>query len=271
MPYVRREITAGAVREVKKYWTGRVHPKQATRAPHSGTTSEAQQKVNERKMEEKLRWILNANFRYGDHHAVLHYYGKEVSMEQAEADKSAFLKLLRKWCRKNKAEWKYVAVTEKKSKMHHHLILPPVPVDVMQALWEEVVGGNCGNITIQPLDRRGNHAKLASYLIKQSRSMAAYWAEQGKRHKRYSVAKGMVVPEPTYRIVSANRWTDAPKPRKGWILLKDDDGNTCRSGIHELTGWPWQEYFELRVEQEEKQANRRRGTDDGKSVQRESS
>ena len=260
MPYVLREVTAGAVRETWKGYTGRVHPKNTTRAPHSGTTSEAQRKVNERRMEEKLRWILNANFVFGDHHAVLHYYGKDVTMEQAEADKAAFLKLLRKWCRRNDVSWKYVAVTEKKSKMHHHLVLPPVPVTVMQALWEEVVGENSGNITIKPLDRRGNHAKLASYLIKQSRSMAAYWAEQGKRHKRYSVAKGMVIPEPTYKIISANRWAEEPKPRKGWILLKDEDGNVARSGVHEVSGYPWQEYFELRVEvpEGEKQTNRRR-------------
>lgn len=260
MPYVMREVIAGAIREVKKCWTGRVHPKGATRSAQTGTTSEAQAKVNDRKAEEKLRWILNANFVYADLHLVLHYYSKETSVEQAEADKAAFLKALRKWCRKHDVPWKYVAVTEKASKMHHHLVLPPVPAEVLQQIWEEVLQGRMGNISIKPLDRRGNHAKLASYLIKQSRSMAAYWAAQGKRHKRYSVAKGMTVPEPTYKIIAANRWAEEPKPRKGWVLLKDDEGNTCRTGIHEVTGWPWQEYFELRVEAEEKdkQTNTRR-------------
>lgn len=103
-------------------------------------------------------------------------------------------------------------------------------------------------ISIKPLDRRGNHAKLARYLMKETRRTAERYREAGKRYKRFSCAKGMVQPEPVYHVIRAASWAKEPRPRKGYVLLKDDNGATCRSGVHEVNGWPWQEYFELRVE-----------------------
>lgn len=250
MPYVERIVEAGPIRETLKTFTGRVHTQGATREENRGPTSEAQAKVNERVAEERLRWKLNANFTPGDYHLVLHYYDKGVTLERAEEDKKEFLRLLRKECRKLGVAWKYVACTETKrmTNVHHHIIMPAVEVAVLSAIWERVVGQNNGNISIKPLDKRGNHAKLARYLMKETRSTVARHKEAGKRYKRFSCAKGMVQPEPVYHVIRAASWAKEPRPRKGYVLLKDDNGATCRSGVHEVNGWPWQEYFELRVE-----------------------
>lgn len=247
MPHVERIVVAGMVREVRKMYTGRVHTKGVKRGKNVGSTSQAQEKVNERKIEELLRWILNANFSVGDYHIVLHYYDNPREQEQAEKDKQEFLRLLRIWCRKQGVPWKYVACTESRwaSRFHHHIILPPISPAVLFEIWEQAIGRNGGNVSIKPMDRRGNHAKLARYLIKETRETARLYREAGKRYKRFSRAQGMITPEPEYRIVNAAKWTDDPKPKKNYTLLKDDDGNTVRSGIHEVSGWPWQEYFEL--------------------------
>lgn len=248
MPYVERVVVAGAVRETRKMYTGRVHTQGTTRASPCGKTREAQAKVNERKAEETLRWRLNANFTAGDFHVVLHYYDKAVTLEQAEKDKKTFLSLLRKIFKALGIPWKYVACTETKrmTNIHHHIILPAVDVAILQETWEKVVGATSGgNVSIKPLDRRGNHAKLANYLMKETRSTMKRHQEAGKRYKRFSCAQGMVVPEPEYRVIRATKWSEHPKPRKNYILLKGEDGEVTRTGVHEWSGWPWMEYTEL--------------------------
>ena len=247
MPYVERTVVAGAIRETKKMYTGRIHTENVKRHPNRGDTSDAQRKANERKAEEQLRWKLNANFGAGDFHAVLHYYDKMQDLEQVEIDKKNCLRLLRNECQKLGIEWKYVACTETKrmTNVHHHIILPAISINILFEVWEKVVGRDRGNVSVKPLDRRGNHAKLARYLMKESRSTAERYREMGKRYKRFSCAQGMAMPEPQYRVVESAKWAKEPRPRKNYILLKDDNGATVRSGVHEVSGWPWQEYFEL--------------------------
>lgn len=249
MPYIERIVEAGPIRETLKTFTGRVHTKGAVRKKNQEPTSEAQAKVNERAAEERLRWKLNENFTPGDYHLVLHYYDKGIQLNQAEKNKREFLRLARKEYQKLGIHWKYVACTETKrmTNVHHHIILPACPVEILLSIWERVVGQGNGNISIKPLDKRGNHAKLARYLMKETKSTMARYKEAGQRYKRFSCAKGMVQPEPEYRIIQAASWAKEPRPKKGYVLLKDDNGATCRSGIHEVNGWPWQEYFELKV------------------------
>ena len=136
--YVKRTVTAGPVVETKKMYTSRVHTKGVRRQSGLGQTPKAQHAVNERKAEEKLRWKLNANFSSGDYHVVLHYYDKEVTLEQAETDKRAFLRTLRGKYQKQGIAWKYVACTETKrmSNVHHHIILPAFSLQVIQEVWE---------------------------------------------------------------------------------------------------------------------------------------
>lgn len=252
--YVKRTVKAGNVIETKKMFTARVHTPGCKRTPSTAQTAKAQRTVNERKAEEKLRWKLNANFGAGDYHVVLHYYDKEVTLEQAEADKSAFLRALRGKYKKQGISWKYVACTETKrmTNIHHHVILPALSLQVIQEVWESVLGERQGNVSVKPLDKRGNHAKLANYLIKETRRTIERYRQSGKRYKRFSCAQGMVQPEPVYQIIAAAHWAKEPRPHKGYALLKDDDGNVMRTGIHAVTGYPWAEYTELYIQQNQK-------------------
>ena len=55
----------------------------------------------------------------------------------------------------------------------------------------------------------------------------------------------MTKPVITYKVVPASSWRHDPKARKGAVLYKFDDGATCKAGWHEMTGYPYQEYFEV--------------------------
>lgn len=115
----------------------------------------------------------------------------------------------------------------------------------IQEAWESVPERG-GYISFQLLDNRKNHYKLANYLTKESRStMRRYREELGIRGKRYTKSQNMVKPEVTYEAVSASSWRKEPKPSKGAYLYKFDDGATCKTGWHEVTGYPYQEYFEI--------------------------
>ena len=249
MPYVERTVIAGRIRETRKMHTGRVHTKGAVRTHRGEGTSVNQRDANRRRAEENLRWILNANFSAGDIHLVLHYYDKNRELCQSEKDRSEFLRKLRQKVKAIDIEWKYVACTETKrmTNIHHHIILPSIEVNTLFEVWEEVLGVGVGNVSIKPLDKRGNHAKLATYLMKETESTCRRYRQLGKRYKRFSTAQGMEHPQPEYRVVSAKTWSDMPRARKGYILLKDDNGEVTRAGISEVSGYPWQEYFELWV------------------------
>lgn len=246
MPYVHRRVEAGRTAEHKKMYSSRVHTKGVKRKPHSGATSEKQERINERVAEEKLRWKLNANFDYGDYHTVFHYWNKRITLEQAERDRAALLKELRKVYATAGKKLKYIAVTETKhmTNINHHIVLNHIDPQLIAQAWEQVTGGN-GSVSFKMLDKRGNHYKLASYLVKESRSTMARYREMGKKHKRYTASTNLVPPKIIYEIVQAASWRKDPKPRKGAQLYMFDDGSFCRSGWQDTTGWPYQEYFEV--------------------------
>ena len=85
--------------------------------------------------------------------------------------------------------------------------------EIITEAWENVPRGG-GGISFKPMDRRGNHYKLAAYLMKESRSTMERYREIGKRGKRYSKTQNMDKPEITYTAVPASSWRKDPKARK---------------------------------------------------------
>lgn len=244
MPYVKRTVVAGGIIETKKFMNGRVHSK-GNRAKNSGETGEAQAKCNERKTEEKLRWLLNANFSENDLHVVLHYGDKPQEFGQIEKDAQKFLSMLKKELGKTGTVLKYVLVIETKrmSNPHIHAVLNDVDPKIIKNAWKKTVGKSYVSITM--LDDRGNHAELAAYLTKESRSTAKKWKEAFKNKKRFWSSRNLERPEPSYEVVPAKSWRTEPKARAGYALYKFKDGETVRGGFHEISGYPWCEYFEI--------------------------
>ena len=245
MPYVRRTVDCGSVKEVKKMFTTRVHTGGTKRAAHIGETSARQKAINERRAEEELRWQLNANYSCGDYHLVLHYYDKEITLEYAELTLNKFIRSLGSMMCARGDQWKLIACTETKrmTNVHHHVIIPQTDLAEIQKIWRKIVGG-MGNVSLKPLDDRGQHGKLANYLMKETRRTMERYRELGRRVNRFKRSRGLEKPEVRYEIIMANSWAKEPRPRKGSYLYKFDDGETYRFGVSE-SGWAWQEYFEI--------------------------
>lgn len=246
MPYVHRTVKCGRVIEHRKMQSYRVHTEGAKRKENKGTTGEKQARINERVAEEHLRWDLNTNFGHKDLHAVLHYYQKDTSFKEVLEDKEQFLRNMRKAKKKYGITYKAVVVIETKrmTNPHIHVVISNIDPEIITEAWEHVPRGG-GGISFRPMDRRGNHEKLASYLMKESRSTMERYKELGIRGKRYSKTQNMEKPEVTYTVINVNTWRKEPKAHKGAQLYKFDDGSTYRSGWHEMSGWPYQEYFEV--------------------------
>lgn len=248
MAYVHRVVKAGTTVEHKKMHSSRYQAENTPRkrSANKGNTSEKQALVNERHTEEKLRWIINANYKWKDLHAVLHYYAKDTTFEQFMEDCKLFLKRLRRICARKGITYKVVVVHETKrmTNPHHHIIISRMDPEIIMEAWEGVPAGG-GGVSFKPLDNRGNHYKLASYLMKESRSTMERYREMGRRGKRYSCSQNMIKPVITYEVIHVGTWRKDPKPRKGAVLYKFDDGSTCRNGWNEISGYPWQEYFEV--------------------------
>ena len=205
MAYVHRVVKAGPCVEHKKMQSFRVHTKGVKRGPNTGHTTEKQERINEKAAEERLRWKINANFGHRDLHAVLHYYDKGRTFEQCIEDRKLFLKRLRRICQRRGITFKYIVVTETKrmTNPHHHVIISKMDPEIILEAWEGVAEGG-GNVSFQPMDRRGNHYKLASYLMKESRSTMERFKELGIKGKRFSASQNMAEPVVTYTVVSSS-------------------------------------------------------------------
>lgn len=218
MPYVHRTVVCGETVEHRKMYSSRVHSKEVKPRKRSSEreTSKCQERINERVAEEHLRWLINCNYHYGDFHLVLHYWCKTITLEQAERDRAAFFRELRKAYAKAGKRLKYIAVLETKhmTNVHHHILLPRFDAQIIAAAWTKVTNG-AGSISFQMLDDRKNHAKLASYLIKESRSTMRRCHEQGIR------AGGTPAVPAWQSRRSAIRWR---RPRRGEKSRRPDGG-----------------------------------------------
>ena len=137
MPYVHRTVVCGETVEHRKMYSSRVHSKEVKPRKRSSEkeTSKCQERINERVAEEHLRWLINCNYHYGDFHLVLHYWCKTITLEQAERDRAAFFRELRKAYAKEGKRLKYIAVLETKhmTNVHHHILLPRFDAQIIAA------------------------------------------------------------------------------------------------------------------------------------------
>ena len=77
-------------------------------------------------------------------------------------DLQLFLKRLRRICHRKEIKLKYIAVVETKrmTNPHIHLIVNRMDPEIIAEAWDGVPDGG-GNVSFQPMDRRGNPYKLA--------------------------------------------------------------------------------------------------------------
>lgn len=245
MPYVMRTTKAGKTIEVEKYYTSRYKKKDIKRGNRVRPTNEQQKKINTKIAERKLRLILNENFSHKDIHLVLPYARArgepQVSKEQMRKDIDKFLRQLRVEIKKLGKELKYVHVMEigTHGARHHHLVINCDDIHLLQRLWTKA------RVQIFPLDKDGQYAKLASYLIKYTDKTVG--TDEALQGRRWNSSTNLRHPEPKIEIISKRDWyRTEPKPMKGYYLEKD----SIEIGVHnpEYSGYGFLRYRMIQMQ-----------------------
>ncbi|WP_143032607.1 rolling circle replication-associated protein [Eubacterium aggregans] len=221
--------------EVEKFFSRRTHTQGAARGPKKEKTSEAMMAINEKNAENKLRRLMNTNFGHRDPYITLTYARKNEppEPEAAVANVKKFKNDVRRLCKKNGAEFKFIESSEWKGvRPHHHMVINIGNMDdrVLDDLWPH------GRIKHQYLDDTGQYGELAAYFIKVSRK--AFRDPESPCRKRWTASRNLVKPEPKVEIIRADSWKKEPKARQGFIIEKD----RCFEGYHDFTGYPYQFY-----------------------------
>ena len=228
MPYLRRTVTAGATVEVRKYYSPRFG-KIGRREAWSGPSSEAMERINEKRALEKLRWLMNANFSPGDWHLVLTYRRENrCKPQEAERRLDNFMRSARAIYRKLGRELKYISVTEYLSTaIHHHLVVNSIDVRFLQAAWK---WGQIRPTVLYTYD----HYALAEYFIKETKT--SY--KTGVRGKRWNQSSNLEKPHIKTEVVKADSWREHPQIPSGYRMVPD----TFKIGYDDYNGYAYQEY-----------------------------
>jgi len=153
---IQKTIKAGNVVEVICY--NRFPNRPPTRKPHTGETSAHQRAINERQARLRIARLLNANFESGDRFVTLTYASAPMP-ETAQKCFETFIKRLRT----RYPNVKYVAKTETKPRIHHHILLKnSVNYADLESIWSK---GIVNSTTILDDDL----TPLANYLTKEER------------------------------------------------------------------------------------------------------
>lgn len=241
MPYIKGTCRAGKTKEYCFYYSSRHHPPKMGRSPWTGSTSEAQKRVNRRQAERQLTRKMNANFSGSDLYVTFHYRKEDRPKDREEMRRQIrrLLDKLRRIYSKAKVKFKYIWVAEIGSRgaAHLHMVMSGIEIGLIKKVWPY------GHINIQPLDDTGQYRKLAEYFIKYSdRTMGTDQALQGKR---YNCSRNLITPKEKKRVVTSRKeYPDQIKIPAGWYLDKE----SVRSGIHEFTGYPYFYYTLVQLE-----------------------
>ncbi len=227
MPYIMRTVKAGNTKEITKYYSAR-YGRKHRRLENRAETEEKQKRVNENNAEDKLRWLINSNFKKDDLFILLTYAGDAPEPEEAARALAAFLRKLRKEYRKRGKELKYIAVTEYEAKrIHHHVIANDIDYKIISSLW---TAGQARFETTYSDD----FYKLAHYLVKETNRT---YKDKQASSKRWNASKNLKKPEIEKEIVKADSWRKVPQDKDGYKVQVDSIVNSF-----DYYGYPYQKY-----------------------------
>jgi hypothetical protein len=236
MPYIKTTVDCGHMIEVYKYYAPN-YSKKRSRGEKVKEATEAMKKVNLDHAARKLNWLISCNFGKGDLHVTLTYGGSEPDPKEAKTNLAKFHRAARAYFKKAGKEYKYIAVTEYQAKrIHHHVIMPGLPVEELQALWPH------GRPRITALDANGQYSQLAEYLIKETER--TFRGEDAPSKKRWSASKNLKQPKIIREVIESKKWSTNPKAPKGWYI----EGGEVTNRVNEFDGLPMQFYRLMRME-----------------------
>ena len=237
--YVKRTVRAGRTVEVTRYYSRRLGATGNGRERIAKGMSREAEESKWKRAEDRVRWLLNENFRPGDLWMRMSLPGgQRLEREEAVAVVRDFLRRLKREYGKRGCELRYVytAGLGRRGGLHFHIVLPGcVDSAVVERCWHSAAGtAECPypSTNTRHLYEECSYGKLAAYLIKNSRET---W--EGRLFgKRYCRSRSLREPEVERRIVRARRWHREPRIPAGWRLISE-----VSAGLSE-GGYPYQWY-----------------------------
>lgn len=227
MKRIHKRVVAGATIEDKYFYSGRLGKKIPVGAK-TKETSIKQLKQNERSAEEKLRHYINNNFGAGDWWICYRLpYGIRLTQEQIKKLLEKFLRDMRAAYRKAGQQFKYIytAGLGKRGALHFHMICNRISAQTIATLWQKHAGNEKNkypSIDFKIMDSRGNHAELASYIMKNS--LEIFYDTSRRIHKkRWCQSTNLRPPKISYTVLKRN-WNQTQKPLKGYYIQHVYDG-----------------------------------------------
>ena len=102
---------------------------------------------------------------------------------------------------------------------------------------------------MRPVCLYGNDfVKLAAYLLKEVNK--TFREPDAPSRKRWNQSKNLIQPKPIIKVVSASKWRNEPKARKGYTLLTDSIVNEIS-----IFGFPFQHYRMVAIDVTYKRRN----------------
>lgn len=131
---------------------------------------------------------------------------------------------------------KYIIITEKQGKWHHHIIMNGgLTLNALRGAW-----GNRGRVYLSFLDDIDNYKGLMKYLTQQKKSpkgkpdMPNIKQPRRKYARRWSASRNLDAPVEKKRPIKPVRLQDMPKAPKGYRLLPEWVKGSDRYGNYYL-------------------------------------
>lgn len=232
MGYYKMTVRAGRTMEIRRYFSSRMGIR-TRNGPRRGSSSEEAKAANLRRIELRLRWLLNENFRDGvDALVTLSWKKGEAPPDSAAMKRQVtnFLKRLKRRYQKAGKELRYVYTMEigPKGSRHIHIVVSDADMTELREAWGP------GPINIQPLNTDGQYARIAAYFVKYSQKTEE--TEGQKIGRRYCPSLNLRKPKIKIEHCVRSSFRE-PQERKGWRI---DKGYTAY-GTHPTDGRPYSE------------------------------
>lgn len=228
--YLVRIVRAGDTMEVYKTQSGRFGCHD-THAPRQKPTPVEMERYNRRCTEDRVRQLVNENFKDGDFHVQLHYFPhmRPPDKEAAASILKNFLRRVRYQCEKQGTPLKYLyapAEIGARGGVHHHIIINKVDTDILNNAWKEY-----GAVHFTPLYSDGQYGNLGVYILKQTQ-FGEEW-----NGRRYVASRNLRRPQEEVRRVNASTWRKTPACPKGY---REDKDFPLENGVCAVTGFAYQ-------------------------------
>lgn len=240
--YKRRRWKYGNIIEVKENRRAHCGAPGMPRQPKTNPTPETVRRQNQRRREEQTERIIGANFEEDDLVRTL-TFAKEKrpgSMKEAQHILKRFYERLRREYRKRYFELFWIANIEctPRGAWHIHFLCNAIfgASDMIRDLWEQY-----GGVYDQKLkDLTGAGKKLGAYFAKTPESTTE--GEHKVAEAKQSHSRNLIIPKPEVKTITGWSMDDAPRPPKGYYLIKE----SLYEGVTD-DGWRYRGYKFARI------------------------